>query len=67
MLNFFIGLGIGYFLKSFLAHKVEHDMLLTWDPSALGWRSVPHGSELSPGKRYVAAIEIKLNNDVHTR
>ncbi len=60
MIDFIVGLGIGYFLKTVLTHRVEHDVLLSWDPVSLGWRSVPPGGELSPGKRYLAAIEIKV-------
>ena len=60
MIDFMIGVGIGYFLKLALTRKVEHDMLLAWDPSALGWRSVPPGSRLLSNKRYLAAVEIKV-------
>ncbi len=67
MIDFVIGLGVGYFLKTILAPKFQHDVLLTWDPTSLGWRSVPPGAVLHPDKRYLAAIEIEYsgnqNND----
>ena len=59
MVDFIIGLGIGYFLKSILTDKITHDILLSWDPNSLGWRSVPPGATLRPDKRYLAAIEVK--------
>jgi hypothetical protein len=62
MIDFVIGFGIGYFLKALLTHKVQHDILLSWDSNSLGWRSVPPGSTLYPDKRYLAAIEIKVSD-----
>ena len=59
MFDFIVGFSVGYFLRALLSSTVKHDMLLSWDPSSLGWRSVPPGSKLHSGKRYLAAIEIK--------
>ncbi len=59
MVDFIIGLGLGYFLKKLLTPRIHHDVLLAWDPNSLGWRSVPPHSKLSPNKRYLAAIEVK--------
>ena len=58
MFEFLIGFGIGYFLKGLLSQPRQFDMLLSWDSSSLGWRSVPPNSKIDTGKRYVAAIEI---------
>ena len=64
MIDFFIGIAAGYFLRSLLVQKLQHDMLPSWDPNSLGWRSVPPGSQLLPGKRYIAAIEIETKKEV---
>ena len=63
MFDFFVGIAIGYFLRSLLVQRIEHDMLLSWDPVSLGWRSVPQGARLRPGRRYIAAVEIKPENE----
>ena len=60
MVDFILGLGIGYFLKTLLTSKTQHDVLLCWDPATLGWRSVAPGATLHPDKRYLAAVEIKV-------
>ena len=65
MVDFILGLGIGYFLKTLLTSKTQHDILLRWDPETLGWRSVSPGAKLYPDKRYLAAVEVnvELNQD----
>ena len=59
MADFMVGMAIGYFLRSILVQRVQHDMLLSWDPISLGWRSVPPGTKMKSEKRYIAAIEVK--------
>ena len=62
MIDFIIGLGVGYFFKAILTNKVQHDVLLCWDPNSLGWRSVPPGISPSPDKRYLAAVEVNFSD-----
>ena len=63
MVDFIIGLGVGYFLKAILTPQMQHDVLLAWDPDSLGWRSVPPGTSLHPDKRYLAAIAIEYSGN----
>ena len=63
MFDFFVGIAIGYFLRSLLVQRIEHDKHIYWYPVSLGWRSVPQGTRLRPGRRYIAAVEIKPENE----
>ena len=62
MLEVLLGFGAGYLLKALLAKPRQFDMLLSWDPNSLGWRSVPPNSKIDVNRRYVAAIEIVPGN-----
>jgi len=56
--------GLGYFFARLIQKKVTADILLKWDEDIFGWRPVISGTDVLPGKRYLAAFELDTNDKI---
>ena len=60
MLTAFISFCLGWIIRSLIAAPPMYETILFWDNGSFGWRPVPPGSSLDPGKKYMAAIAIDV-------
>jgi len=58
-MGFLFGVIFGWFFcRILVGASPTLDRLLVWDSDVFAWRSVPDGTKLVRGKRYLAATEV---------